>query len=629
MESKATSKTDRGALSALLHVGSDCLAPTLSDEEKGEKELDDDKRGKTKIGTIKAIIASKKFRTSLKKRRTRRSDHSISIEDVRDLEEQNSVDAFRQVLIDENLLPLRHDDYHTLLRFLRARKFDFEKAKQMWADMLHWRKEFGTDTIEEDFDFKEIDDVRKYYPQGHHGVDKEGNPVYIERLGKVEPNKLMQVTTIERYLKYHVLEFEATLNKRFPACSIAAKRHIDSTTTILDVAGVGLKNFSKSARELVTRIQKVDGDNYPETLGRMFIINAGPGFRLLWNTIKSFLDPKTSSKITVLGNKYQSRLLEIIDVSQLPDFLGGTCTCAGEGGCLHAEKGPWKDEKIMKAVAEGEARFARQIVTVSSTNKDSLPTIVSESKRKEAAPESGSDFEEIMSPVKGGYKFSDPGYTLKEVEKNCTSVLSEKYSVFDDLGPIVDKAMDSGRGGNSDYIQTSFYHQDKLHALDNPVKSWKPVFWSSNDLQLLWTFWLSIVVFLHHLVDICYKKLIISGDNNNKSKVDCFGMSLDRPDLHTWHLTHIEEHVSSTKFVERVQRLEEKVNVLSLSKPVPDALPKQEVVDPVKERMTLLEAELAETRKALQTVLTKQDELLECLERLQELKWERKKNWCW
>jgi hypothetical protein len=40
----------------------------------------------------------------------------------------------------------RFDDA-TLLRFLRARKFDLPKAKQMWAANEKWRKEFGADDI--------------------------------------------------------------------------------------------------------------------------------------------------------------------------------------------------------------------------------------------------------------------------------------------------------------------------------------------------------------------------------------------------------------------------------------------------------------------------------------------------
>jgi hypothetical protein len=41
-----------------------------------------------------------------------------------------------------------------LRRFLRARQHNIPRAKEMFLAHLRWRKEFGTDTILEDFHFE-------------------------------------------------------------------------------------------------------------------------------------------------------------------------------------------------------------------------------------------------------------------------------------------------------------------------------------------------------------------------------------------------------------------------------------------------------------------------------------------
>ncbi|CAL0302772.1 unnamed protein product [Lupinus luteus] len=399
---------------------------------------DECRKSRSRSVRRKAMTASTRltYSLSLRKRNNRVADcqaASVFIEDVRDANEEEAVKSFRETLVTKDLLPASHDDYHTMLRFLKARKFDIDKTVQMWADMLLWRKENGVDSILQDFIYDEYDEVQRYYPHGFHGVDKEGRPVYIERLGKVEPSKLMNVTTVDRFLRYHVQGFEKTFKEKFPACSIAAKRHIGRTTTILDVHGVNWMSIRKFAQDLVMRMQKIDGDNYPETLNQMFIVNAGSGFKLLWSTAKGFLDPRTTAKIHVLGNKFLCKLLEVIDSSQLPDFLGGCCSCPNEGGCLRSDKGPWNDPDILKLL---HARETMKLTSSRSSHVSDGLDITSNANKVTHKLVTGSEISETGSALDARSKPSTFTQLLPPSDKRRMRFRAPIYNIVEPANAI-------------------------------------------------------------------------------------------------------------------------------------------------------------------------------------------------
>ncbi|KAK1766483.1 sec14 cytosolic factor, partial [Phialemonium atrogriseum] len=231
-------------------------------------------------------------------------------------------------------------DTLTLLRFLRARKFDVNLTKKMFVECENWRKETNLDEVVPTWEYPEKEEVFKYYPQYYHKTDKDGRPLYIEQLGSIDLTAMYSITTAERMLTNLAVEYERVADPRLPACSRKAGVLLETCCTIMDLKGVGISKAGQ-VYSYVRQASALSQNYYPERLGHLYVINAPWGFSGVWGIIKGWLDPVTVQKIHILGSGYQKELLAQVPAENLPKQFGGTCEC--EGGCQLSDMGPWRE----------------------------------------------------------------------------------------------------------------------------------------------------------------------------------------------------------------------------------------------------------------------------------------------
>jgi len=364
----------------------------------------------------------------------------------------------------------------------------------------------------------------------------------------------------------------------------------------------------------------------------MFIINAGPGFRLLWNTVKSFLDPKTTSKIHVLGTKYQNKLLEIIDSSELPEFLGGSCTCAEHGGCLNSDKGPWNDPHIQKMVLDGEAQCARQIVTVSNSEgkiiayaKPQYPAIKGGDM---STAESGSEAEDITSPKAPRNCIALPQLTPVREEAKMHGKASHPvgFLEFDESVPMVDKAV-VDLGGKKEVSNQQPSTSKGSFTSSNTDKPLEGAGAGARMVAIIMAFLTMLFTVLRSVASKVTQRLP-GEDPVMDHQYPAFGVDLlqkeeFRPPSPMPGFTEVD---LLSSVLRRLGELEEKVDTLQ-AKPSEMPYEKEELLNAAVCRVDALEAELISTKKALHEALMRQEELLAYMDGQREAKF-RKKKFC-
>ena len=100
----------------------------------------------------------------------------------------------------------------TLLRYLRANNFNFEKTIDHIHRNIKWRKDININKLiglqPEEILECDINELIKYYPHWHYGYDKTMRPVLYKNYAKFDVNQIKSATTIDAVEKYHIWEQE-------------------------------------------------------------------------------------------------------------------------------------------------------------------------------------------------------------------------------------------------------------------------------------------------------------------------------------------------------------------------------------------------------------------------------------
>ncbi|KAI5305436.1 hypothetical protein KEM56_004442 [Ascosphaera pollenicola] len=251
----------------------------------------------------------------------------------------------------------------TVLRFLRARKWDVNKAFVMLVSTLQFR--LGMYHVDSDIlrhgeggflkDSKSSDpqtkktgtDFTNLLNLGHsfvHGVDKSNRPVCYIRVRMHKIGAYAQ-SSVEKYTIWMIENARLLMGP-----------NIETAAIVFDLTGFGLSNMDYTAVKFIIQCFEA---NYPESLGVVLVHKAPWIFSSAWTLIKGWLDPVVASKVHF--TKTDADLLEFIPPNSLLKDYGGEQTNEYRyTPVVEGENKMMEDKEAVQALTDKRLKLCQQ-----------------------------------------------------------------------------------------------------------------------------------------------------------------------------------------------------------------------------------------------------------------------------
>ncbi|KAK4124575.1 CRAL/TRIO domain-containing protein [Parathielavia appendiculata] len=221
---------------------------------------------------------------------------------------------------------VKHDHPDALvLRFLRARKWDVERALIMLVSTMNWRAqemkvdedimrngeeaavaaEKGTDAAAQKLGHDFMAQIRKGISYVH-GHDKQGRPLCFVNT-RLHRQGEQAEEALERYTVYLI-----------ETCRMMLQPPVDTATIVFDMTNFSMANMDYAPVKFMIKCFEA---NYPECLGTVLVHKAPWIFQGIWKVIRGWLDPVVANKVHFTNSAKEME--DFIPLKHIPKDLDG------------------------------------------------------------------------------------------------------------------------------------------------------------------------------------------------------------------------------------------------------------------------------------------------------------------
>lgn len=326
---------------------------------------------------------------------------------------------------------MRNLSRESMIRYLRATKWDVASAKKRLADTIAWRREYGVDSLK-------AEDLEPEAMTGKEtvlGYDNKGRPLHY-----MHPSRNTTEET-PRQMQYAVWILERAIDLMPPGVEMLA--------LLINFGGKKRNPTSISNAKLMLYILQ---NHYVERLGIALCINVPWIFKAFWNAIYPFIDPVTKGKC-----KFDEAIKDEVPNGQLASDFGGLLDFPYE----HDKYWPQLVELTKRRREEQMERFR----TLCNSEVGASEWVIrggEELGRSTAPHKQDSGFCEVAEPeAKSQAAKEKPAPTYQSAAATPGDELDRFYTSQTELPPQLERELESAE--NSDEENATAVHDDEHH----------------------------------------------------------------------------------------------------------------------------------------------------------------------